>query len=365
MKKVLWVIGVILILCGVLLGVYIVTSDKSDKETSNTNDGQELDTSKYEGYTFTDIKTYDESTNGNIVYTLDETTNIGESLDKIVYSTETTSENSYCLNALTHTYSIENGKVTLKASNGKSHTFTSIKNAVSILDYAYQDCNAAIIAILTSDNNIYIRHYEDFAEADSDVIYNVAREDDLIKISSDLKIEKIGYTSVFDSYGVPTMVAKTTDGKVARVTCDASWDDDENTYEYYNYRLELTDEVLDADGIIVHEDATVTYGNVSIVDENSNKIYALGIYAINNDEKRDYDVAYILDRQGYLYQITYADLSDNMKIYKAKKYSDKIVKKVGTNSNEDAILLFEDGEELVMQVVVGDSSRDHTFKLFQ
>ncbi len=305
---------IILIFVGGFTGVFFLLNQKKESK---------LDTTKYEGYTFTNIHTYDEKTNGKFVY----------DLDKIVdYSKETEIKvNLDCTSNITdgyHTYSIIDGKVIMKKKNGDSYTFKNIKNASHILIVPGLSCDSSSVVILTENHEVYIREYDAYATfLDDDTIIYPLNENDIQKINGNFEIEKIG---TLEMDGIKTIVGKTVDGMIIDLS-------DLEEIDSYIFGYE---------DISIKKDATATFGDKNITDEKGNTLYISGVITSGNicSEKETSPHAYFLTRQGYLY------VMDTCNSVSLKKYTDKLVKKIGTkdSGNERTIILFEDGKDLTL-----------------
>lgn len=310
--------GMLLVaILGISGGIFLFKQDK-DKEAET-----KLDSTKYEGYIFQDMMSHDK--NGAKVYAWDK--EIEYATTKEVSIQLGTNANVYEKDKI-HTYSIIDGNVIMKKNNTESYTFKNIKNASAILKMTdpYTGDEHVLIAILTSNGEVYIRDYlayEDLSE--EDVTSYPLGEQDIIKIEGQAKIEKIGTAFA-------QIVAKMQDGHFYSLDLEnKKWN--KMTYPF------------PSEGIEVNEDATATSNNQIIKDENEKPLYLSGIMSSGSycDTNSTPVFTYLLTRQGYLYQMDICNSS-------IKKYTEKQVKKIGTKEEKKStIVLFEDGTDLKLE----------------
>ena len=184
-----------------------------------------------------------------------------------------------------------------------------------------------IIAILTSNGEVYIRDYLEYEDlSDEDFVSYPLDEQDIIKIEGQAKIQKIG--TAFSQ-----IVAKMDDNRFYSLDLEnRKWN--KMTYSFQQ------------EGIEVNEDATATSNNQVLKDENGNPLSLSGIIRSNSycDAEESTVLTYLLTRQGYLYQMNICNST-------IKKYTEKQVKKIGTkeDAQQKTILLFEDGTDLKLE----------------
>ncbi len=221
------------------------------------------------------------------------------------------------------------GFVIMKKNNQESYTFKNIKNASTILKMTdpLVGEDHVIIAILTSNGEVYIRDYLEYEDlSDEDFVSYPLDEQDIIKIEGQAKIKKIG--TAFSQ-----IVAKMDDNRFYSLDLEnRKWN--KMTYSFQQ------------EGIEVNEDATATSNNQVLKDENGNPLSLSGIIRSNSycDAEESTVLTYLLTRQGYLYQMNICNST-------IKKYTEKQVKKIGTkeDAQQKTILLFEDGTDLKLE----------------
>ncbi len=309
--------GILLVaIVGISGGIFLF---KQEKKTEN-----KLDINKYEGYTFKDMTTHEKE--DAKIYTWDKA--IEYATTKEVSIQLGANANVYDKDKV-HTYSIMDGFVIMKKNNQESYTFKNIKNASTILKMIdpLVGEDHVIIAILTSNGEVYIRDYLEYEDlSDEDFVSYPLDEQDIIKIEGQAKIQKIG--TAFSQ-----IVAKMDDNRFYSLDLEnRKWN--KMTYSFQQ------------EGIEVNEDATATSNNQVLKDENGNPLSLSGIIRSNSycDAEESTVLTYLLTRQGYLYQMNICNST-------IKKYTEKQVKKIGTkeDAQQKTILLFEDGTDLKLE----------------
>ena len=340
--KTVAIIGiVVLIVILVILVIFLlVKSMNKDNSTDNNqvNDNIDNNTSiDLSKYNFTDIKTYDKSTNGNIVYNnkewIGDTASTSFKIEREASCNNEKQDINYTLN-------INNGVLTIIDGNtNQSYTFNKITNIKSAMEFNNgQDCASMGIVILTNSGNIYYRDdYKYIASKGTMHLDFNTLEDEFEMVKSNYSFDKIGYTT-YKTFGSRLLGAHTTSGKEVTISPDdlsVSSPYDDNVHAFFMDMYGPT--------MIVKNDASllVEDTNKTIVDSSNNKIYIN--YGFIGDK------LYIIDRQGYLYTININDEYE-LETTTADKYSDVKVKSIGidnTGSHYSSVILqFENSKNI-------------------
>ena len=328
-------IVLVVILVVIVIFLLVKSMNKNNNTSNDTNDNQvndnnvddnidddnSIDLSKYN---FTDIKTYDVSTNGNIVYNSKEW--IDDSAKTDITVTDSCVEND----GNKYTFKINNGILTLLDEKTKeTYTFKNITNVKSVMEHVAYDCENLNIVLLTNDGKVYYRENYKFT-LDFKTI-----ESEFIQVNTNYKFDKIGKSNY--PLNSTDVGAHTTDGHEVAISINNNGLVSEPFEDVYDILL-----YIQRKGLLINYDASLMSDNKYITDDSNNKLYIN--YGFTSNDK-----VYIIDRQGYLYTININDKYE-LETTTADKYSDVKVKSIGidnTGSHYSSVILqFENSKNI-------------------
>lgn len=308
-----------------------------------------FDKTKYSDYTFTNVKIYDESTNGKAIYS--------NKKEWIEYEDNKKLEVNNCFNEGKYLYELKNGTLTVtnistNAPKNDSYTFTKITNIKLIMEYfESHGCDSNNTVILTNDGKVYYRN----GDTNIKTRLNYQTIESQFKLfDTKYKIEKIGYSSYDNASGLYQLGALTSTGEQINLYLS-----ERKTSDVYGKNIADFISCAPIGEFIIENDGSIMWGgNLASSDylknEDNKKIYVN--YSFGNQDKQ-----YIIDKQGYLYAYnTIEDLYGHdfskSSTITLKKYSDKRVFSIGTHKKDgivdSGIIVFEDGSYKKMDMSV-------------
>ena len=327
-KNVMIILISVLSVLVVGLGVFIVYDKVINKDNrENLNEDTENSEGKYSNYEFKNINLLSK----DYIYPKKEWIDYQE-------EKEINIQRDNCAGSVHYKFTIKDGKLTVRdmlAQFPEDYTFQNIINVKAIMEYNNgQDCGSMDIVVLTTDGKIYYRNSYDYMTETQSLQLNYSTlESEFRLLETNYLFDKIGYSTYY-VLGSRALGALTTDGK--QVTISTNNDSisspySSNIYSYLSSRYGQTLNI-DYNGKIYFEE------NKYITDQNNALIY------INNGFYGD-DAIYIIDREGYLYQIK----SDNSTTVAIKYSNSKVVSYGYDTSNPYAsniVLIFKDKKEV-------------------
>lgn len=321
MKK----IFILLLLPIFLFGAVGCGNKTTKKEEKKEEQKVKLDLTKYEDYTFEDLKIYEEDLKGQKIH---EPREWIEYVEKTEVLFDTFSE------GVTYNLEINDGHLKItNNSTGENYTFNKIINAKNIMICVNgQVADERIFIILTTDGDLYYR------DASSKSPINlVTFEDEFNLLNSEYKFEKIGYETYF-AFASKSLGALTTTDE--QVTIDLWFDEPTVSNPYlkdtsarfviatnnHNYQFAY----IKTDGSVVLYNPNSSQTTDYIVDENGEKIYATYVFS-----------SHIIDFEGYIYKV-------NPETFVAEKVSSSKVAKIGAKELYEGVnkyvVVLEDNE---------------------
>ncbi len=237
-----------------------------------------------------------------------------------------------------YSFSINNGKVTVKnQKTSKSYTIKKINNA-SGLEYL-RGGKYLFLNILTEDGKLYI-----FKDRLEDIDELNVFDSKLHQVETDYVITEVGSGDSLHPYSDNSyaMIAKTSTGEELYIDMLS----DDYTAKilgekfYYTYRTHFDPSHY----ILINYDRSVSIDKQDqiVVDENNNIIYAK--YILNETGSYEYkDAIYLIDHQGYIYELTDKNNTVAIKMTDAKLQYYAFKDNERDHYYKDYLLIFDDG----------------------
>lgn len=252
--------------------------DEEDEIEENIEKETEEESDENKTFKSVSVKSYDKNTNGTIVYGSAESNDITntDSINATLGSCD--GKYSYSLN-------VENSKLFFTdKSNNKKSQITSLGSVKNILKMITGDCSTQIIGILTSSGKVYLYSYNGEGSIN---VQNISSK--LVEVKTNFVVQKIGYKS--DCIGCIAILS--TDGNKYTVSMIGEIEKFETYYDSFSVP------VAPLATMQINFDASITFDDKYLKDNNGNKIYLQYAFEDADDSK-----IYIIDRQAYLHVLT-------------------------------------------------------------